>query len=91
MRLPRSVLILLIALVIGLACRPVGAAAQPLTVVHHFPILVTHGTDDHQIPVRSAHDIRQALKPMGVAAASNLIRSSRLRILVQLRTASFTW
>jgi phospholipase/carboxylesterase len=32
-----------------------------------FPILVTHGTDDHQIPVRSAHDIRQALKPMGVA------------------------
>ena len=32
-----------------------------------FPILVTHGTDDPQIPVRSAHDIRQALKPMGVA------------------------
>jgi phospholipase/carboxylesterase len=32
-----------------------------------FPILVTHGTDDQQIPVRSARDIRQALKPMGVA------------------------
>lgn len=32
-----------------------------------FPILVTHGTDDQQIPVRAAHDIRQALKPMGVA------------------------
>jgi phospholipase/carboxylesterase len=32
-----------------------------------FPILVTHGTDDPQIPIRSAHDIRQALKPMGVA------------------------
>ena len=32
-----------------------------------FPILVTHGTDDQQIPVRSAHDIRQALKPMGLA------------------------
>ncbi len=32
-----------------------------------FPILVTHGTDDEQIPVRSAHDIRQALKPLGVA------------------------
>ena len=32
-----------------------------------FPILVTHGTDDQQIPVRSAHDIRQALKPLGVA------------------------
>jgi phospholipase/carboxylesterase len=32
-----------------------------------FPILVTHGTEDQQIPVRSAHDIRQALKPMGVA------------------------
>ena len=33
-----------------------------------FPILVTHGTDDQQIPVRSARDIREALKPMGVAA-----------------------
>jgi len=32
-----------------------------------FPILVTHGTDDQRIPVRSAHDIRQALKPMGLA------------------------
>ena len=32
-----------------------------------FPMLVTHGTDDQQIPVRSAYDIRQALKPMGVA------------------------
>jgi len=32
-----------------------------------FPILVTHGTDDQQIPVRSAYDIRRALKPMGVA------------------------
>ena len=32
-----------------------------------FPILLTHGTDDRQIPVRSAHDIRQALKPIGVA------------------------
>ena len=32
-----------------------------------FPILVTHGIDDQQIPVRSARDIRQALKPMGVA------------------------
>lgn len=32
-----------------------------------FPILVTHGTEDQQIPVRSAHDIRQALKPLGVA------------------------
>ena len=32
-----------------------------------FPILVTHGTDDQQIPIRSAHDIRQALKPMGMS------------------------
>ena len=32
-----------------------------------FPILVTHGTDDQQIPLRSAHDIRKALKPMGPA------------------------
>jgi phospholipase/carboxylesterase len=31
-----------------------------------FPILVTHGTEDPQIPIRSAHDIRQALKPLGV-------------------------
>jgi predicted esterase len=27
----------------------------------------SRGTGDQQIPVRSAHDIRQALKPMGVA------------------------
>lgn len=32
-----------------------------------FPILVTHGIDDQQIPIRSAHDIRKALKPMGLA------------------------
>jgi phospholipase/carboxylesterase len=32
-----------------------------------FPILVTHGTDDEQIPIRSAHDIRQALQPLGLA------------------------
>lgn len=32
-----------------------------------FPILVTHGTDDQQIPIRSARDIRQALKPLGMA------------------------
>ena len=32
-----------------------------------FPFLVTHGTNDQQIPVRSAHEIRQALKQMGVA------------------------
>ena len=31
-----------------------------------FPILVTHGTEDPQIPIRSARDIRQALKPLGV-------------------------
>ena len=31
-----------------------------------FPILVTHGTEDRQIPVRSARDIRQALKPLSV-------------------------
>src|SRR5262245_16328294 len=32
-----------------------------------FPILVTHGTDDPQIPIRSAREIRQALKPLGLA------------------------
>ena len=32
-----------------------------------FPILVTHGTDDQQIPVRSARVRHQALKPMGIA------------------------
>jgi phospholipase/carboxylesterase len=31
-----------------------------------FPILVTHGTEDRQIPIRSARDIRQALKPLSV-------------------------
>jgi phospholipase/carboxylesterase len=32
-----------------------------------FPILVTHGTEDPQIPIRSARDIRSALKPLGMA------------------------
>src|ERR1044072_7394308 len=32
-----------------------------------FPILVTHGTDDRQIPVRSARDVRHALKALGGA------------------------
>jgi phospholipase/carboxylesterase len=32
-----------------------------------FPILVTHGTEDQQIPLRSAQDIRKALNPTGVA------------------------
>ena len=31
-----------------------------------FPILVTHGTEDPQIPVRSARDIRQMLKTLPV-------------------------
>jgi phospholipase/carboxylesterase len=31
-----------------------------------LPILVTHGTQDPQIPVRSAHDIRQLLKTLPV-------------------------
>ena len=46
------------------AVRDNHAAAERL---RGFPILVTHGTEDPQIPVRSAHDIRQALKPMGLA------------------------
>ena len=37
MALPRSVLILLIALATGVAYRPVGAAAPSLTVVHQAP------------------------------------------------------
>jgi len=40
-----------------------------------FPILVTHGVDDQQIPLRSAHDIRQALKPMGVAVDYHEVES----------------
>jgi phospholipase/carboxylesterase len=46
------------------AVRDTHAAPERL---RGFPILVTHGMDDQQIPVRSARDIRQALKPMGVA------------------------
>ena len=37
MPLPRSVLTLLIALAIGVSDRPMGAVAQPLTVVHQAP------------------------------------------------------
>jgi len=38
----------------------------PLDLLRGFPILVTHGTEDQQIPIRSARDIRQALKPLSV-------------------------
>jgi phospholipase/carboxylesterase len=38
----------------------------PVDSMRGFPILVTHGTEDQQIPIRSARDIRQALKPLSV-------------------------
>ena len=38
----------------------------PLDLLRGFPILVTHGTDDRQISIRSARDIRQALAPLSV-------------------------
>jgi phospholipase/carboxylesterase len=38
----------------------------PLDLLRGFPILVTHGTEDRQIPIRSARDIRQALKPLSI-------------------------
>jgi phospholipase/carboxylesterase len=40
--------------------------AAPLDQLRGFPILVTHGTEDRQIPVRSAREIRQALKGLPV-------------------------
>jgi phospholipase/carboxylesterase len=38
----------------------------PLDTLRGFPILVTHGTEDRQIPVRSAREIRQALKALPI-------------------------
>jgi len=38
----------------------------PADQLRGVPILVTHGTEDPQIPIRSARDIRQTLKPLGV-------------------------
>jgi phospholipase/carboxylesterase len=38
----------------------------PLDMLKGFPILVTHGTEDRQIPIRSARDIRQTLKTLPV-------------------------
>jgi phospholipase/carboxylesterase len=38
----------------------------PLDRLRGFPILVTHGTEDRQIPIRSAREIRQALKALPV-------------------------
>ncbi|HMD33611.1 MAG TPA: alpha/beta fold hydrolase [Vicinamibacterales bacterium] len=29
-----------------------------------FPILVVHGRDDHQIPIRAGHEVRDFLKPL---------------------------
>jgi phospholipase/carboxylesterase len=38
----------------------------PVDSLRGFPILVTHGTEDQQISIRSARDIRQALKPLSI-------------------------
>ena len=38
----------------------------PLDQLRGFPILVTHGTEDRQIPIRSGRDIRQALAPLSI-------------------------
>ena len=38
----------------------------PPDLLRGFPILVTHGTEDRQIPIRSARDIRQALAPLSI-------------------------
>jgi phospholipase/carboxylesterase len=38
----------------------------PPDLLRGFPILVTHGTEDRQISIRSARDIRQALKPLSI-------------------------
>ena len=37
-----------------------------LDLLRGFPILVTHGTEDRQISIRSARDIRQALRSLSV-------------------------
>ena len=38
----------------------------PPDLLRGFPILVTHGTEDRQIPIRSARDIHKALKPLSI-------------------------
>jgi phospholipase/carboxylesterase len=38
----------------------------PADQLRGFPILVTHGTEDPQIPIRAGRDIRAMLKPIGV-------------------------
>ena len=38
----------------------------PQDLLRGFPILVTHGTEDRQIPIRSARDIRQTLRPLSI-------------------------
>jgi phospholipase/carboxylesterase len=38
----------------------------PLDLLRGFPILVAHGTEDRQISIRSARDIRQALAPLSI-------------------------
>ena len=55
------------AVLSGRIAASVREAHAPLTQLRGFPILVTHGTEDPQIPIRSAREIRTVLKPLDVA------------------------
>ncbi len=90
MPLPRSVLILLIALVIGLACRPVGAAAQPLTVVHQAPRKPVPGKPPMLVLLHGFGANEQDLLPMAARLDPRLAVAS-LRGPYEIRPGSYSW
>ena len=90
MPLPRSVLILLTALVIGLACRQVGAAAQPLTVVHQAPRKPAPGKPPMLVLLHGFGANERDLLPMAARLDPRLAVAS-IRGPYQIRPGSYAW
>jgi len=52
------------AVLSGRLAAPVREHHAPADQLHAFPILVVHGRDDPQIPIRAGHEVRDFLKPL---------------------------
>lgn len=90
MPLPRSVLILLIALAIGGAYRPVDAAAQPLTVVHQAPRKPAPGKPPMLVLLHGFGANEQDRLPMA-ARLDPRLAVANLRGPYQIRPGSYSW
>src|ERR1051325_4712280 len=90
MRLRRSLHILLIALAIGMACRPVGATAQPLTVVSQAPRKPSPGKPPLLVLLHGFGANERDLLPMAARLDPRLAVIS-LRGPYEVRSGGYSW